>query len=341
MSFLFIEIFICIAFVFILYQCCVRNARRSSQLNENQNQNQEDLQRVRQRLSSERATSRTTGTASERAVARKVLIEQNLFSRRIIRGDASVKDLSQLLAISRGGIDSEIDIDIELGGIPATSAEVDDEELDAAANNMPTISGVPEVAAADDMPTPSAPLQEATSTTRTTDTIATAISTHPVIVELNDDNPERRPSVTLRNLWNNLTSSANNLNLERDIASASASALQKPNANTSCSSDSRNTTHHKNGMTYHKMECSICLENFVSNDLVAWAKDGGDPPPQSQSSSAAVAASSMNNAGCDHIFHKDCIFAWLVDHDECPLCRRMVVHADADTRFAGWDNDNA
>ena len=54
-------------------------------------------------------------------------------------------------------------------------------------------------------------------------------------------------------------------------------------------------------MTNHKMECSICLENFVSNDLVAWAKDGGDPPPQSQSSSAADASASMNNNDDDDV----------------------------------------
>ena len=29
--------------------------------------------------------------------------------------------------------------------------------------------------------------------------------------------------------------------------------------------------------------------------------------------------------------------SWLERHDDCPLCRRKVVHANAEVRFAGWD----
>ena len=70
-----------------------------------------------------------------------------------------------------------------------------------------------------------------------------------------------------------------------------------------------------------KIECSICLDTFTAGDEIAWAKDG---------SSTCVAA------GCDHIFHRECLVSWLQHHDECPLCRRLLVHADADVRFAGW-----
>ena len=44
------------------------------------------------------------------------------------------------------------------------------------------------------------------------------------------------------------------------------------------------------------VECSICLENFNPNDVVVWAKDGGDPTPISNSGFA--------DTGCDHIFHQ-------------------------------------
>ncbi|KAL3764048.1 hypothetical protein ACHAW5_003997 [Stephanodiscus triporus] len=94
-------------------------------------------------------------------------------------------------------------------------------------------------------------------------------------------------------------------------------------------------------MIRHKMECSICLDQFSPGDEIAWAKDGDPPPPSSSSSSSssssAPAAFADNNVGCDHIFHRGCLVAWLMNHDECPLCRRRLVHADADVRFAGWE----
>ncbi|KAL3807628.1 hypothetical protein ACHAXA_005258 [Cyclostephanos tholiformis] len=90
--------------------------------------------------------------------------------------------------------------------------------------------------------------------------------------------------------------------------------------------------------TGHNMECSICLDQFSPGDEIAWAKDGGDLPTSNNYHSAAVndGAGEMM-MGCDHIFHGRCLVAWLQHHDECPLCRRTLVHADADVRFAGWD----
>ena len=76
-------------------------------------------------------------------------------------------------------------------------------------------------------------------------------------------------------------------------------------------------------------ECSICLEHYSSNDVIAWAKDGGEAPPSNGNGI-------VTSTGCAHIFHKECLFAWLQDRDGCPLCRRRVVHADAHVRFAGW-----
>ena len=88
----------------------------------------------------------------------------------------------------------------------------------------------------------------------------------------------------------------------------------------------------KTRSSHHPLECSICLDSFSPDDVIAWAKDGGDAPPDSLSNHAG-----NNDAGCDHIFHRDCLVSWLQHHDECPLCRRKVVHADAEARFAGWE----
>ena len=45
--------------------------------------------------------------------------------------------------------------------------------------------------------------------------------------------------------------------------------------------------------------CSICLEDYTEEDVICWSP----------------------NAKCDHIFHKCCIIEWLLENDQCPLCR--------------------
>lgn len=51
-------------------------------------------------------------------------------------------------------------------------------------------------------------------------------------------------------------------------------------------------------------ECCICLDGYEAGETVCWSKEDE----------------------CDHIFHKDCITAWLSDNDDCPLCRAKLIH---------------
>eukprot|EP00980_Cylindrotheca_fusiformis_P003416 scaffold763_cov98-Cylindrotheca_fusiformis.AAC.1 len=46
-------------------------------------------------------------------------------------------------------------------------------------------------------------------------------------------------------------------------------------------------------------ECSICLELYKAGDTICVSK----------------------SPDCDHVFHEECISAWLSTHDHCPLCR--------------------
>lgn len=50
---------------------------------------------------------------------------------------------------------------------------------------------------------------------------------------------------------------------------------------------------------YSPKSCPICLEEYKVGEEIAWSK----------------------NDQCAHAFHLDCALDWLMDHDECPVCR--------------------
>mmetsp|Transcript_17533 Transcript_17533/g.25108 ORF Transcript_17533/g.25108 Transcript_17533/m.25108 type:complete len:281 (+) Transcript_17533:66-908(+) len=54
--------------------------------------------------------------------------------------------------------------------------------------------------------------------------------------------------------------------------------------------------------------CSICLDDYVIGEEVCWSQ----------------------NPDCYHAFHKDCIIAWLMEHKDCPVCRREYLGSFSD-----------
>jgi len=49
--------------------------------------------------------------------------------------------------------------------------------------------------------------------------------------------------------------------------------------------------------------CAICLSNFHGGDSVC----------------------KSNNPGCSHVFHRDCLYDWLLQHHACPMCRNDFI----------------
>ena len=360
-----IEIIVCLSFIFLIYYCCAKGRAHRQRYQGNdvrggegpqgvrmENVNNEDLRRFRERMLSERGGGTTTtirrgqndannnnaaATASS-LEARKSLIEKNLFDR-VISREESVGELRQLLAISRGG-----GVDEELGRCCAASSVStaavsggDHSSVTAASTDVADTFNGPQVSSAtvaegeESLPLPSAPptlageeeipRSQGAATDATTTTIAAAAvlpSTSPPIIGLEP----------IRNLWSNLTHYNDNNSQRRGLGSESEEAT------VSCQQQQQT-----NEFSVHKLECSICLDPYSPNDAIAWAKDGGDPPPSSSGRGGANARNNTNNndTGCDHIFHRECLVSWLMEHDDCPLCRRTVVHVDAEVRFAGWD----
>ena len=63
--------------------------------------------------------------------------------------------------------------------------------------------------------------------------------------------------------------------------------------------------------------CSICLEEYKIGDTIARSNTGSNRDKTEEDNN--------NSNSCSHCFHKDCIVAWLQNHDECPLCRVDMI----------------
>jgi len=59
---------------------------------------------------------------------------------------------------------------------------------------------------------------------------------------------------------------------------------------------------------YTTKSCFICLEPYKVGDNIFWSK----------------------NEKCCHVYHETCMLRWLMDHDDCPLCRNNYLNI-ADT----------
>lgn len=264
----------------VTFGCCYYKASQisSSQNNDSSNtQHDRDLRQIRQRLS-ERGNRPRVGvtssgdTSDDIAVDRsKELIKKNLFTR-VIQREESVRELCEVLSISRGGYE----VDEELGVCGSAAAD----RTTTSSPSEPT------------QPSPSAPslgsdTNETTAVQTEQTTESTSMPVHRLLANLIGSERED-------GLFSNIPQSNTNNTKKREL------------------SNDNNTK---------QLECSICLECYSPSDTIAWAKDGG---------------TNSSDAGCDHIFHRECLFAWLNDHDDCPLCRRVILHEDADTRFDLW-----
>ena len=57
---------------------------------------------------------------------------------------------------------------------------------------------------------------------------------------------------------------------------------------------------------YYISDCPICFESYHAGEEIAWSK----------------------NEQCQHAFHLNCIMGWLLDNDECPMCRAKYFNIE-------------
>lgn len=306
MSLLIIELVLCVVFALLLYQCCAKRATAGDD-------DADDLESFRQRMGSTRESQAEDNNSPEAVAARKELIDKNLFSRKIQR-EESVKELAQLLAISRGRGVTETDE--EMGGCAPSSNETSkNSSAPIKGEDNFSLEEVP-LGGDDVVPTPSAP-----PLVTQTDNIASAIYTPAN----RNSSIEQRPQTGATAISETTATTVPEGGFIRNLWKGLTHIDQPPHQSQESATTPQCQLHQ------HKLECSICLDEYKPNDTISWAKDGGDAPS---------AYSGATASGCDHIFHHGCLESWLEHHDDCPLCRRKLVHEDADVRFSDWDGQN-
>ena len=272
-------LFLLVPCAFFLILGCCNYVYNTSQNNDNSNtQHDRDLRQIRQRLSERGNRPRSSDDTTDDSIAvdRKELIKKNLFTR-VIQREESVRELCEVLSISRGGYEV-------------------DEELGVCGSADRTTTSSPSEPA---QPSPSAPSLESDTTNATT----------TVQIEQTAESTSLMPVHRLL---------ANLIGSEREDGLFSNISLEPQSNDTKTTKKKQEVMNDNNTK---QLECSICLECYSPNDTIAWAKDGG---------------TNSSDAGCDHIFHQECLYAWLHEHSDCPLCRRVILHEDADTRFDLW-----
>jgi hypothetical protein len=77
----------------------------------------------------------------------------------------------------------------------------------------------------------------------------------------------------------------------------------------------------ESGNLYSPKSCSICLEPYRDGDDICWSQ----------------------NEKCYHVYHLDCIVDWLMNSDECPLCRANYLNEEGSSHSLScwnWRRNN-
>lgn len=60
---------------------------------------------------------------------------------------------------------------------------------------------------------------------------------------------------------------------------------------------------------YSALSCPICLDVFDRDDVITWSKE----------------------LRCQHVYHANCLNPWLMENDDCPVCRtNLILECDYD-----------
>ncbi len=79
--------------------------------------------------------------------------------------------------------------------------------------------------------------------------------------------------------------------------------IQALNSFRSSSVENSSTSLNSTSAFYSTKECALCLGRYKEGDEICWSK----------------------NENCVHAFHLNCMVAWLMKNDKCPLCQNEYL----------------
>jgi hypothetical protein len=190
---------------------------------------------------------------------------------------------------------------------------------DTSANDTTLDDTTPDDTAPDDTAPNNLPPGDTTPSNITADNITTNDTT-PNDITIDDVNPNNPPSTpttprTTNPPVNNppVISPSNNERERKHDIFVDNIRMVSETTSSQVTQNSRATTSFKlsTSSLYSPKTCPICLEDYKVDDDIAWS----------------------NNEECPHAFHLDCIMGWLMENDDCPLCRADYLCIDRDNLF--------
>lgn len=73
-------------------------------------------------------------------------------------------------------------------------------------------------------------------------------------------------------------------------------------------------------------ECAVCQEEFFRPTTAAEKEDSADDDEEEEAADGSLhTAMTIRQMPCRHLFHEKCLFTWLENSNQCPICRYELM----------------
>ncbi|KAG6495876.1 hypothetical protein ZIOFF_043706 [Zingiber officinale] len=129
-------------------------------------------------------------------------------------------------------------------------------------------------------------------------------SNHPSVVQAINSNGARDEAAVVAGVSESTRAGDTTTVDERPVVVVPA-GLNEWVINALCISEYKASEGLHDGSSGETSECMICLDEIIDGQIVRFLPE------------------------CCHVFHVQCIDAWLIEHGSCPLCRRAIISNSA------------
>jgi hypothetical protein len=122
--------------------------------------------------------------------------------------------------------------------------------------------------------------------------------------EQDEDDNAKKSDITISTSCSSTKSKSKAL----DTSTLVSESLSMNTSTKSLDLDEDVSIHYTPESLYSPRTCPICLDDYEAGDDICWS----------------------SNKKCHHAFHLDCMSAWLMNNDDCPLCREDYLNSTAE-----------